>query len=101
MQFMVLGWDGTDEAAAARRDTARPVHLARMAELRESGQLILGTALLDDDRIVGSLLILEAKSRAQVDDYLASEPLNTTSVWERLVVQQCRVGDAYMERLRG
>jgi uncharacterized protein YciI len=100
MQFMVLGWDGTDAGATARRDAARPAHMAKIAELRENGRLLLGTPLLEGERIIGSMVILDADSRAWVDDYLANEPLNTEGVWERVVVQQCRVADPYLERLR-
>lgn len=100
MQFMVLGWDGTDEGAAARRDAARPAHVASVAELRESGKVLMGGALLDGDRIIGSLLVLDMESQAEVDEYLANEPLNTQGVWERVVVHPYRVSDYYLERLR-
>ncbi len=101
MQFMVLGWDGTDDGATERRNAARPAHMARISELRERGELLLGAPLLEGERIVGSLVILEMESRAGVEEYLATEPLKTTGVWERLVVQQCRVGEVYLDRLRG
>jgi uncharacterized protein YciI len=98
VQFVVIGWDGPD--AAPRRDAARPAHLAKMAELREAGTLLLGAVLTEGDGIAGSLLVLDVESRAEVDAYLEAEPLNTEGAWERVTVQSCRVGDAYLERLR-
>ncbi len=102
MQFLVLGWDGTDDAATARRDAARPAHLAKVAELRQQGHLLVGAPLLGDgDRILGSVLVVDFDSRDQLDEWLREEPLQLDDVWQRVEVHRCRVSDDYLARMQG
>ncbi len=99
MHFLVIGEDGP--GATGRRDAARPAHMAKMTELREAGHVVIGAALTgDDNAIVGSVLVVDFPSRAEVDAWLAVEPLQLEGVWERITVRPCRVGDAYLEALR-
>ncbi len=72
-----------------------------MELLRKEGSVVVGAALIgDDDQIVGSFLITDFPSRAELDAWLQAEPLVTEGVWGEVVVQRCQVGDVYMEKLR-
>jgi uncharacterized protein len=96
VQFLVMGYDGDDEAAPDRRQAARPQHLARADELMESGRLLYAAALLDDDeRMVGSAMVLDYPTRAELDAWLESEPYVTGDVWRRVEVTACRPGPRF------
>ncbi|HEY9785809.1 MAG TPA: YciI family protein [Candidatus Obscuribacterales bacterium] len=98
MQFVVIGRDGTDESASARRMAAREAHLSLLAEMKAAGHVLYAAALTnDDDTMVGSLLICEFASRKQLDAWLKEEPYVTGRVWETVEVQQCKVAPIFAE----
>lgn len=48
MRFVVIARDGSDPEAKDRRAAVRPAHLERTAPYVESGQVLLGGAILDE-----------------------------------------------------
>ena len=99
MHFMVLAYDGTDEGAKGRRDAARPAHAESIKALHESGHVILGAGIRDDDgNIIGSLVVTDHASRDEVDAYVAGEPFTTAGVWERVEIHPIGVGDIYLKK---
>lgn len=95
MQFIILGYDGTDEGALDRRMAVREKHLSLVAENREKGSMIFGAAILNDEgKMAGSLLVYEFESRAALDEYLKIEPYVTGDVWRRVEVLPARVAAA-------
>ena len=42
MQYVVIGWDGTDDGAPDRRRKARPTHLERIQPRVETGEVLVG-----------------------------------------------------------
>jgi uncharacterized protein len=57
MQFLVMAKDGSDEDALERRKRTRPTHLASIGPLVESGNVLVGGAMLDDAcDMIGSML---------------------------------------------
>lgn len=97
MQFLLLGYDGDDEGALDRRLAVREQHLARADELMDAGNLVFAAAILDDDgeRMVGSTMVLDFPSRAELDAWLDSEPYVTGDVWRRVEVRPCRSGPRF------
>ena len=90
MQFLVLGFDGSDEAAPARRRAARPHHIARGDELRDSGNLWYGAALNDDvGEMIGSMYVVDFADRAALDHWLEAEPYVVGGVWQKVDVIPC------------
>ncbi|KAF9110400.1 hypothetical protein BGX27_006384 [Mortierella sp. AM989] len=69
-QFIVLARDYTDADALSRRLTVRPKHLVGANELKKSGTLELGGALLTDHSesgtMIGSVMIFNAESMEEV-----------------------------------
>lgn len=97
MQFIVTGYDGTDENAMERRLAARPSHIELGNKLREEGKHLYGVALLDEqDRMIGSVLITEFDSREELGKWLEIEPYVTGKVWERIDVRPCKVGPSFI-----
>jgi hypothetical protein len=94
-QFLVIAHDGTDAEAAARRQAARPAHLASIAPLVGSGRIIIGGAILDDGGgMTGSALIADFPDRAALDAWLAQDPYTTGKVWQRVEILPFRVAVA-------
>ena len=93
MQFLVFATDATDADAPARRVRARPAHMVLIQQLEDAGQFRLGGHTLDaDERIIGSAIILDFPSRAEVDAYLQQEPYAVERVWEKITVTRVNLG---------
>ena len=88
MQFIITAHDG--ENMLEKRMAVRPRHLEGMAKL--GGHIICAAGLLDDEgKMKGSVLILDFKDRAALDDYLKHEPYVTEHVWEKIEVETANV----------
>ncbi len=87
MQFILIAYDGTDDAAPGRRQAARPAHIARVTKLKEAGHIRIGGAILDDDgNPIGSAAVFEFESRAELDRMLAEDPYITEGVWRDITI---------------
>jgi uncharacterized protein len=89
MQFVVIGLDGTDSEAVARRQAARQDHIKRGDELLASGNLWYGAALLNDDgSMKGSLYVIDFPSEKELQDWLDTEPYVTGGVWKDITIHK-------------
>ncbi|MEV7084411.1 YciI family protein [Streptomyces sp. NPDC093085] len=94
---MVTGYDGTDPGARDRRLAVRERHLELGAKLTAEGRMLHGSAIVDDDGgMIGSVLILDYPSRAELDAWLAVEPYVVAGVWRRVDIVRVRVGEAFL-----
>ena len=88
MQFIVKAYDGP--GMLDKRMEVRPRHLEGMNRLIQ--HVVCAGGLLDDNgKMKGSLLVMEFERRAELDDYLASEPYVLEHVWEKIEVEQMNV----------
>ncbi|MEJ0062943.1 MAG: YciI family protein [Alphaproteobacteria bacterium] len=100
MQFIVIGRDGKDADALARRMAARAAHIALGDKLVASGNLLMGVALLDGEgKMCGSVLLCDFASREALDGWLREEPYVTGQVWKETEVVECRVGPSFQNIL--
>ena len=96
MQFMLLGYDGKDDDALDRRLAVRDQHLARGDQLVAEGKLLFATAILGaDEKMIGSMLVLEFPSRAELDAWLANEPYVTGDVWREIEILPAKVSPSF------
>ena len=92
MQFLVIGYDGTDEKAPERRMAVREAHLAGVTKMKEEGKAVFGVAILNDrEQMIGSALVVDFPARADVDAWLKTEPYVTGGVWQKIEVLPARV----------
>ncbi len=93
MQFLLLGYDGTDEGAPARRLAVRDVHLKGVKEKLEQGIFLYGSTLLDDDgEMIGSMIICDYPSREAIQEqWLQNEPYVVGEVWKRIEIIRTQV----------
>jgi uncharacterized protein YciI len=93
MQFIVFGYDGSDEGASARRMAAREEHLKQLRKRIEQGIFLYASAILDDDgKMIGSMIVCDFPSRGALEDeWLKREPYVMGDVWQRIEVRRAQV----------
>jgi uncharacterized protein YciI len=96
MQWLIIARDGADDGAEQRRLAARPAHLENAARLQAQGHLLVGGALVDDDgRMIGSACIAQFATRAELDQWLRTDPYVTGGVWRDIEIMPYRVAPHY------
>ena len=98
MQFMVLAYDGKDAHALDRRLAFREQHLALADRLAAEGTMFFAAAILDtdDDKMIGSMLVVEFPSRTELDTWLEIEPYVTGDVWGEIEILPVKVGPSFI-----
>ncbi|HBV87540.1 MAG TPA: hypothetical protein DEF42_13015 [Desulfosporosinus sp.] len=98
MQYIVTAYDGADENALERRLAAREEHLKSVEKRFKSGEHLYGCALLDDEgKMIGSVMIVDYPSRAELDNWLKVEPYVVENVWQRIDIKPTAVAPLFME----
>lgn len=96
MQFVILGLDGTDPEAPARRQAARPHHIAMGEKLLSSKNLWYGAALLNDDgSMKGSMYVINFENREALDNWLQEEPYVKGDVWQEITIHTSNTRDPW------
>lgn len=96
MQFIIIGKDGNDSDATARRLAARDAHLRLGDELEASGNRWYGAAILDENgKMIGSMAVMDFPSEAELQKWLEQEPYVTGDVWRTVEVLRCNVKDPW------
>ena len=98
MHFIITGHDGTDAGALERRMDAREEHMRGVAEMVKQKKLLYAAAMLDGaGSMIGSTMIVDFESRAELDRYLEAEPYVTGEVWEKIDVTPCKVPPLFLK----
>ena len=93
-QYIVTGYDYTDEGALKRRMDIRPHHLDGARDLKEKGNYVVGGALLNEEgNMIGSIMILQFENEEELDAWKRSEPYITQKIWESVDVKPFKVAD--------
>ena len=91
-QYLVTGYDFTDEGAQERRMNVRPHHIDALKVLKENGNYLMGGAVLDDDgKMIGSVLIMQFETEEALLAWKQGEPYITQKVWESVDVKPFKV----------
>ena len=97
-KFVVTGYDYTDAQALERRMKVRDAHTNLISEMRTKGKILCGLALLDAaEKMIGSVVICNMNNRAEVETWLAAEPYITGKVWEKVEIQDARIGPSFAD----
>ncbi len=97
MQFLVTGYDGTDEGALERRLAVRGDHMKLVEAMQKEGKHLYAVAILDDnEKMIGSVLIVDFPTREELDEWLKIEPYVTGDVWRQIEVRPCKVPPMFM-----
>jgi uncharacterized protein YciI len=96
MQLVIIGLDGTDDEAPARRQAVRQDHIAMGDKLLESGNLWYGAALLHDDGTMkGSMYVMSFPSEKELQAYLDKEPYVVGEVWQDITIHKSNTRDPW------
>jgi len=88
----VIGKDGTDENAHARRLAVREAHLVLGDKMEASGERWYGCVMLDDNgKMIGSMAVLDFPTEKELQEYLKIEPYVVGNVWKTIEVSKCNV----------
>jgi len=85
MFFVIIARDKADPAL---RLEARADHLAFVAGRQD--QFVYGGPLLEDGRMVGSILVLDLPDRAALDAYLAQDPYFVRGIFGSVEIFESR-----------
>lgn len=93
MEFVVIAYDGKDEAALERRLSVREVHLQNAKKMVESGRLLFASALLDNnENMNGSIMFCDYDSEEELRaEWLDNEPYMTGNVWEKVIIKRAKI----------
>lgn len=96
MQFIVIGLDGTDSDAPARRQKVRQQHIDMGDELLKSGNMWYGAALLNDDGTMkGSMILVDFPSEKELHEWLDEEPYIIGDVWRNATIHKSNTRDPW------
>jgi len=79
MQYLIIAYD--NENALDRRLEVREEHLAGANKYLDEGKFINVAALIEEDKMVGSTLIVDFENENEIDEWLANEPYVKNNVW--------------------
>ena len=116
MQFLITAFDGTDSEALSRRLAVRAAHIELGNKYRDKGNHLYAAAILNDTetlndtaqsntgqnntaQMIGSVMIVEFNSRAELDSWLAEEPYVTGNVWQKIDIKPCKVAPSFCKPL--
>lgn len=80
--FVIIGYDAPD--AKKKRPQHRPAHLRHLEPLAAAGKVLLAGPFTDGS---GSLIVVDAASRAAVWELVARDPYVTNGVFNRVEVK--------------
>jgi uncharacterized protein YciI len=93
-QYLVTGYDHTDEGALQRRMDVRPHHLTMARALKAKGNYITGGAILNDEgKMIGSTMLLQFETEEELEAWKQGEIYITAKIWESVDVKPFKVAD--------
>ena len=97
-QYIITGYDYTDEGAFDRRMAVRPHHLDGAKHLKDNGNYVIGGAILNEEgKMIGSVMILQFENDGQLKHWEQTEPYITQKIWETYEVKPFKVAEVAQE----
>ena len=91
-QYLITGYDYTDDEAFNRRMAVRPHHLDGAAALKASGNYLFGGAILNNEgKMIGSVMVVQFEDEQQLENWKQNEPYITQGIWETVDVKPFKV----------
>ena len=93
-QYLITGYDHTDPEALERRMSVREQHLQQVRKLKQSGNHILGGALLNDQgMMIGSTMVMQFETDEAFHEWMEHEIYITAKVWDKVDIRPFRVAE--------
>jgi uncharacterized protein YciI len=91
-QYIITAYDHTDSGALERRMNIRPAHLEGAKLLKEKGNFLFGGAYLDENgKMIGSVMIMQFETDADLETWKQHEPYITRKIWESYEIKPFKV----------
>jgi len=91
-QYLVTGYDYTDESAFDRRMNVRPHHIDNLKVLKEKGNYLMGGAMIGDEgKMIGSTMIMQFETEEELEAWKQGEPYITQKIWESVDIKPFKV----------
>ncbi len=91
-QYIITAHDYTDAGAWERRMKVRPAHLEGANKLKENGNFIMGGAFLNEqDQMIGSVMVMQFETNAELETWKLNEPYITQKIWESFTIKPFKV----------
>ena len=84
MQYLINAYDG--ENMLEKRMEVRPRHIENVNKLGKH-VIFAGGRLNDDGKPVGSVMVMDFDTKAELDEYIKSEPYIEEKVWDKVDVE--------------
>ncbi|CCG84983.1 protein of unknown function [Taphrina deformans PYCC 5710] len=99
-EYLVIAQDIQEPETLERRKDARPAHLEAVEEAVEQGSFLWGGAMLNEGKPIGSALLLQADTVAEIREQLKNDPYIEGRVWDpaRIQIIPVRTAVAAFER---
>ncbi|OAQ38170.1 hypothetical protein A5893_15335 [Pedobacter psychrophilus] len=92
--YLIIAWDADDADASERRVKVRKEHLAGAMQLKETGNFILGGAMLNDNGdMIGSTMVLQFTDDDEFHKWKSNEIYILKGVWDRIEVHSFKVAN--------
>lgn len=79
MQYLVIAYDHDD--ALERRLASRDAHVEGARKLMAEGKIVNAGALIEEEKMVGSTLLIDFENEDEIDEWLENEPYVKNNVW--------------------
>lgn len=79
MQYLVIVYD--NEGALEKRLEVRESHIEATRKLMAEGKVINASALIEDEKMVGSSLFVDFENEDEINEWLENEPYVVNGVW--------------------
>lgn len=89
MNYLVIARDHPD--AFERRQAQRVAHLAGATQLKKEGKLLYAVAMLEEGKMVGSVMVFNFANQEELDLWKQREPYITGNVWKHIEITACAV----------
>jgi len=85
MQYLVIAYDY--ENSLDKRMEHRPAHVEAAKKMIADGTIISAGALIEEDKMIGSTLLVNFETEDALDKWLENEPYVTGKVWDMETLQ--------------
>ena len=79
MQYLVIAYD--NEGALDKRLEVRDAHVGGAKKMMAEGKIINAGALIEEDQMVGSTLLVDFENDDEINEWLENEPYVKNGVW--------------------
>lgn len=94
MKYLVIGRDHKDGLEA--RMQHRKAHLEGAKKMKEEGKLLYAVAMIEKEKMIGSVMVLKFDSEDELEQWKGSEPYITGEVWESVEITECAVPPLFL-----